>query len=308
MKGVERMKANLGGNIRESMGAAGPGDSTLPPIGPRGGSAPVQGATRPKDVLTIEIGRLVPDPQQPRKEFDPESIAELAASLKDHGQLQSIRVRRDGAESRWVITDGERRFRAAQLAGLPALLCVEAKGSSSPDDVLEEQLVANCLREDLKPIEQAHAYKRLLEARGWSNRYLAERLHISHMAVNRALALLELPAVVQEQVEQGTLPPATAYEVSKLESTEAQAEVAAEIVSAKLTRAEAAKAVQRRANKAKGRAASKARKVTSRMLRTSGGHKITVEHRRGLELATTLAALEEAAARIRTELGSERAA
>jgi ParB family chromosome partitioning protein len=200
--------------------------------------------TRPKDALTIPVAKLHPDPDQPRREFDEEELARLAESLRTKGQMQPIRVRWTEAEKAWVIVSGERRWRAAKLAGLAALTCVEVKGELTADEILEDQLVENALRTDLKPGEQATAYKTLMDRRGLSAHQLAERLSLSAMTVVRALALLELPASVQQAVEQGTLAPSTAYEVGKLEDPALQAEVAMAAVAEGLTRSEVTELVQ----------------------------------------------------------------
>lgn len=301
MNGVERMRSQLGGHIRESMGGSTLGATGGPlPATAAPSAAQYQGITRPKDALTIEVARLAPDPDQPRKEFDSDALANLAASLKARGQLQPIRVRWDESASRWLIVAGERRYRAALLAGLPSLMCVEAKGSPSAEDILEDQLVENCVREDLKPIEQATAFKALLDRRGWSYRKLAETLSISHMAVGRALALLELPTPIQAQVERGELAPSVAYEVSKLANAEAQADVAARVVAEGLNRAEVVEAVRERAARStgagKGRGAKSKSRRTSATIRTASGMRITFEHRRGVDDATIRAALSEALA------------
>lgn len=245
MKGVERFKSQVGGHIAESMGGTSSGGSggPLPGVAP-GVPARYQGVTRPKDVLTIPVAKLQPDPDQPRKEFDEEALSMLARSLQERGQLQPIRVRWEESRGGWTIISGERRWRASQLAGLEALTAVEVKGEPSADDLLEDQIVENCVRSDLKPIEQAHAFKALIDRRGYSGRQLAEVLSISHMSVQRALALLDLPAPVQAEVEAGRLAPATAYEVSKLDDPEMQAQVAQAAVSEGLKRSEVSELVQ----------------------------------------------------------------
>lgn len=251
MKAADRFRAELGGNIAESMGKAGPAvagaGGPLPGVAPRVPGR-YDGVTRPREALTIPVDLLRPDPDQPRKEFDPEELAMLAESLKTRGQLQPIRVRwaavADEGRGGWLIVSGERRWRAAAIAGLGHLQAIEAKGEPDPDDVLEDQLVENAVRSDLKPIEQAHAYRALIDRRGYSGRQLAERLAISHASVQRALALLELPSSVQDQVEQGGISPATAFEVSKLDDPGDQAELARAVVEQKLTRSEVAAAVQ----------------------------------------------------------------
>ena len=128
MSGVkDKLAARFGGNVMESMGAGRAGGFTLPTSGaiPEE-SAKYQGCTRIKSALLIQVDRIVPDPNQPRKEFEPESLRQLADSLKERGQLQPIRVRWDAAMERWVIIAGERRWRAAALAGLPTITAVEA--------------------------------------------------------------------------------------------------------------------------------------------------------------------------------------
>jgi ParB family chromosome partitioning protein len=245
MKGVERFKATLGGNIAESMGAASTSGAGGPLPGPSHGvPTRYDGVTRPKDVLTIPVGKLQADPDQPRREFDEEGLQRLAESLRSKGQLQPIRVRWQEATQSWVIISGERRWRAAVLAGLQSLACVEVKGSLTPDEILEDQLVENALRQDLRPLEQANAFKALIDRRGFSARQLAERLSLSAMTVTRALALLELPESVQASVEQGTLGASVAYEVGKLEDPTLQAEVAKAAVAERLTRSEVTELVQ----------------------------------------------------------------
>ena len=303
MKAADRISERLGAYIDESMGAARPAGAgeAFPTPGAsviHGGPDKYQGAARIKDALAIEVERIVPDPNQPRKDFDQDTLAELAASLKARGQLQPIRVRWDEGLGKWVVIAGERRYRAALQAGLPTLACIEAKGPLTEDDTLEDQLVENCLREDLKPIEQAKAFKALLQRRGYSYRQLAESLHISHQAIVRALALLDLPEDIQGRVEAGELAPSVAYEVSRLEDSDQQREVAARVVEEELNRAEATEVVRRAAGKSakpKGRGAGKARKVT---FRTSPGPKITVEFRKGLDDELILAALADVMARI----------
>ena len=209
-------------------------------------SSRYSGCTRIKDALAIEIGRIVPDPDQPRKDFDEEGLRELGASLRERGQLQPARVRWDETLEKWVIIAGECRYRAALLAGLTTLACVEARGDQTPDEILTDQLVENCLREDLKPIEQAIAYKALMDRRGWSYRELAEFLHISKGTISKALSLLTLPEPVQELIQDGSLSPLTAYEVSRLSDATSQVAMAERIVEKGLTAEDAAQAVKAR--------------------------------------------------------------
>jgi ParB family chromosome partitioning protein len=303
MKASERLSQQLGANINESMGAGrgsdGAGGFLAAPV--HGGPDKYRGAARVKDALAIELDRIVPDPDQPRKEFDPGALDDLAASLKARGQLQPIRVRWGESEQKWVIIAGERRYRAAAMAGLPTLLCVEVKGTPSAEDILEDQLVENCLREDLKPVEQARAFQALIDRRGLSYRQLAETLSIGHQAIVRALGLLDLPEDLQRRVDAGAIPASAAYEASRLEDDSARREILGKVESGELTRDDVARVVRESAAKggpkSKGRGAGKGpgkgRKVTSRTIRTAAG-RVTVENGRGLDDTLVIAALRAA--------------
>ena len=144
-----------------------------------------EGRTQLREACKIRLDRIIADANQPRKEFDAVALDELAASLKSRGQLQPIRVRWDEAADRYVVVVGERRWRAAQRGGLESLVCVVASGDATPEELLEDQLVENALRQDLKPVEEAKAYRQLLDSLGVSQRQLAERLHVSPQKITR---------------------------------------------------------------------------------------------------------------------------
>src|SRR3954454_2459674 len=256
----------------------------------------LQGIIRSKNAAEIPLDKLAPDPDQPREEFDEASLARLAESLRTRGQLQPIRVRWDEAQSRYLIVCGERRWRAARIAGLPGMSCVIMDTPATPAELLALQLVENLVREDLKPIEQARAFRSVMESNAWSTHDVARELAVDQSSVVRALRLLELPAAVQEQVEQGPLPPATAYEVSKLDDPAEQVTLAQRVVSEKLNRAQTADAVKQSAARSPRAKGSSARKPTSRVFRRMAGCTVTVENARGLDTTTIRAALSEALA------------
>ena len=184
------------------------------------------------------------------------------------------------------------------MAGLTSMSCVIMEGPVSPAELLSLQLVENMVREDLAPIEQAKAFRAVMDLNGWSTHDVARELAVDQSSVVRALKLLDLPAAVQDQVEQGTLPPATAYEVSKLDDPEEQAALAARVVAEGLSRAETVEAVRRasgRPAKGKGRGV---RKPTTRVFRRVAGCTVTVENGRGLDPETVRAALVESIARV----------
>lgn len=245
MSQAEKLKKKFGGNLNESLGArtktsGTPASSAASPAT----TSPDDGRTRERAAGHMEIDRIVPDPNQPRKEFDTGALDRLAASLKRHGQLLPVRVRWNEGLEKWVIISGERRYQAAKRAGLPTLACVFIEKELSTSEVLQEQVIENLLREDLKPIEQAKAYKTLMEMNSWNGSQLAEALNVSKATVSRVLALLKLSDSIQEQVNSGEIPSTAAYEVAKLPTPEAQQAMAERIVSEDFTRRDAIEAIR----------------------------------------------------------------
>jgi ParB family chromosome partitioning protein len=300
---LEELRRLAGSNVAESTGASTGPVHGATQAGPRPVAGNLQGMTRSRNAAEIAVDRIRPDPGQPREIFDDEAIARLADSLKTRGQIQPIRVRWDEAAGIYLIVCGERRWRASMLAELPTLSCVIMDGPVSSADLLAMQLVENLLREDLKPVEQAKAFRSMMDANAWSARQLARELALDHSGVTRALALLELPVAVQDQVERGEMSPATAYEVTKIEDPEERAEVAARVVSEGLSRAETIEAVKRaspskKAGSSKGRGASKPAKLVVKSVRVPSG-KVVVELRKGLDSSGIEGALLEALEAIR---------
>src|SRR5437773_10092638 len=151
---------------------------------------------RQRTVLTLVLLRDVhPNPDQPRKHFDDEKLGELAASIKAHGLLQPIVVRPVAAG--FELVAGERRFRAAQLAGLDRLPALVRE----VEDPLETALIENLQREDLSPLEEAEGLATLIERHGYSHQALAELLGKSRPYVSNTLALTRLPDPVKTDLQ-----------------------------------------------------------------------------------------------------------
>ena len=251
-KASEALQRRFGQNLSESLGVRnGPGASTLPPLPsrPPGESFPREtgpddGRTRARDAGHMELSRIVPDPDQPRKEFTDEAIERLSASLLKHGQLQPIRVRWNVELGKWVVISGERRYRAAVRAGLKTVACIFTDEGLSPTEILQEQIVENLLREDLKPIEQARAYRQLMDLHSWTAKELSGELSVSQGAISKSLSLLNLPEDIQAEVDRGALPATTAYEVAKVTDPASQRDVARRIVAEGLTRDAATEVVR----------------------------------------------------------------
>ena len=267
------------------------------------------GRKRLDGAAVIRLDRIVSDPLQPRTEFDQEALAMLAESIKSRGVLQPIRTRWDAAQDRYVVVVGDRRFRAAGIAGIEAIPCVVVSGDPSPDDLLEDQLVENALRLDLSPIEAARAYRRLIDARGFSVRQLADRIQVGHASIVKTLALLDLPAEIQEEVDAGNIAPTTGYQLSKITDRGEQAELARAASEGRLRRDDLQGQISRRTSKAKtgtkGRGGKAKALPTKLTFRTPSGVKIVAERSKGIDQATMLAALEQVAAEVRKKLGGE---
>jgi ParB family chromosome partitioning protein len=191
-------------NAPEKRRALGRGLDALLPDAP----APAT-AVGKEAVFTCPIERIVPQRGQPRQRFDDARLAELVQSIREHGVLEPIVVRRavqDGgapAMDRYEIVAGERRWRAAQRAGLRELLVVVK--DVSPKDAFELALIENVQREDLNPLELAEALDRLVKEHGYTQEVLAERIGKDRTTIANSLRLLKLPARVRQMVIEGTL-------------------------------------------------------------------------------------------------------
>jgi ParB family chromosome partitioning protein len=180
--------------VSDRRSGLGRGLSALIPVGEMGA---------PKSALReLPIGQIRPNPMQPRRYFDEESLSHLAASISSLGLLQPILVRRF-ADQEYQIIAGERRWRAARRAGLdmiPALV-QDADDLSS----LEQAVVENLHREDLNPLEEAGAYRQLIDDFGLTHDQLAQRMGKSRTAITNSLRLFQLPQRIQEYLAEGSI-------------------------------------------------------------------------------------------------------
>lgn len=153
------------------------------------------------EFLQVPVDQIVANPEQPRNHFDDASLAELTDSIREMGVLQPIVVTRTDTE--FVLVAGERRWRAARMAGLDVVPAVIR--NKTGDSSLVEALVENIQRQDLTPLEEAHAYHELLEDYGMSQEQVAGRVGKSRPAVANTLRLLQLPGPIQMMVDSGHL-------------------------------------------------------------------------------------------------------
>jgi ParB family chromosome partitioning protein len=184
------------------------------------------------ELLEVDIDLIEPNPDQPRLRFDETKLEELAQSIRSNGLVQPILLRRMPG-SRYQIVAGERRWRAAQRAGLHK---VNAVVREIPDSkLLELALIENIQRQELNPIEEAHAYQRLIRDFNMTQDEVAQRVGKDRSSVANYLRLLKLPLQIQKMLEDGLLSMGHARALLGLETEEQQVEMANTIVNNKLS-------------------------------------------------------------------------
>lgn len=181
--------------------------------------------------VEININEIEPNKDQPRKKFDEDSLAELAESIKIHGIIQPLIIRKNG--KLYTIIAGERRWRAARMAGLKKVPVIIKDYSSR--EIMEIALIENIQRQDLNPIEEALAYKNLIDEYNLKQDEVAERVSKSRAAVTNSLRLLRLSDKVQQMVIDEIISSGHARTLLSLEDTQKQEEIATRILDEKLS-------------------------------------------------------------------------
>src|SRR5215475_8291968 len=183
---LEKFRQSGMSNAAESMGAGVPGRTALgsalhgaTALSPAAVPASLQGVTRNKDAAHIPTEKIGPDPEQPREEFDQDELQKLAESLRTRGQLQPITVYWEEGRGQYVLVFGERRWRAAKLAGISTMTAIILPRAPEPGERLALQCIENLLRSDLRPIEEAKAYRQLMSLNGWTAAQLSRELSVS---------------------------------------------------------------------------------------------------------------------------------
>jgi ParB family chromosome partitioning protein len=159
-------------------------------------------ASAPSGLTEAPVRAVVPNPHQPRTQFDEEALRELADSIREHGLIQPLIVTRV-SEDHYALIAGERRWRAAQLAGLETVPVVIK--DVAPQQMLEMALVENVQRSDLNPLEEAAAYKHLSEEFGLTQDQIAQRVGKSRVAVANTMRLLKLPEAIKARLADGLI-------------------------------------------------------------------------------------------------------
>lgn len=179
----------------------------------------------------IKISKIEPNRDQPRKNFDKEALEALSDSIRQHGVISPITVQKKG--DRYIIIAGERRWRAARMAGLTEIPAYV--GDYSEREIAELSLIENIQREDLNPIEEAQAYKRLMTEFNLKQEEVAERVSKSRSAITNTMRLLKLSEEVQKYLIDGTLSEGHARALLGTEDVEAQNKLAKKVIDEKLS-------------------------------------------------------------------------
>ncbi|NLU51268.1 MAG: ParB/RepB/Spo0J family partition protein [Clostridiaceae bacterium] len=188
-------------------------------------------------IFEVKINDVEPNSDQPRKVFDQERLEALAESIKEHGVVQPIIVKKEG--SRYVIVAGERRWRAAKIAGLKTIPVVVKDLSSR--EVMEIALIENLQREDLNPIEEAEAYQKLMEEYKLTQEEVAKVVGKSRAAIANSVRLLSLTKEIKEMLSDGRLTSGHARTLVTIDDAEKQNELARQIIEKNLNVREAEK-------------------------------------------------------------------
>ena len=190
--------------------------------------------------LKVKIGEVEPNREQPRKKFDEDSLVELAESIKQFGILQPLLVQKKN--DYYEIIAGERRWRAAKLAGVKEIPVIVKEFSGQ--EIVEISLIENIQREDLNPIEEAQAYKRLMEEFHLKQDEIADRVSKSRTAVTNSIRLLKLDDKVQEMVVDEMISTGHARTLLSIDDKDLQYSVAMKIFDEKLSVRETEKLVK----------------------------------------------------------------
>jgi ParB family chromosome partitioning protein len=152
--------------------------------------------------LYLEIDKITPNKDQPRKKFDEQSLQELADSVKQYGVLEPILVMKKGA--RFQIIAGERRYRAAVKAGLTKVP-VMIKNDLSEEEIFQIALIENLQREDINPMDAAFAFKKLIDTYNYTHEIISKKINKDRSSITNTLRLLELPKLIQDDLKEGRL-------------------------------------------------------------------------------------------------------
>ncbi len=253
-------------------------DALIPGAGRTGfpAASPSSVAARPSAEQDAPLDAIRPNPRQPRAQFDEAGIAELAASIREKGVLQPLLVRQI-AGGEYELVAGERRLRAARLAGLSRVPIVVREVGDG--ESLELALIENIQRADLSPLEEAAAYQQLIDEFGHTQEALAERVGKSRPAVANALRLLRLPETIKQEIARGRLTAGHARVLLSLDDADAQLRAARQILARQMSVRDTEKMAAGRRSNARQAARDPHRHALERDLAAALGTRVRIRPR-----------------------------
>lgn len=193
------------------------------------------------EVNEVLLERIKPNPFQPRRKFDPDKLQELSESIKEYGVVQAVVVSPDGND--YILVTGERRCRAARMAGLATIPAIVRNYNQKA--MLEVALVENLQREDLNPVEEAQAYRKLMADYGYTQEELAQKIGRSRSSIANVVRLLSLPERILDSLARGEMTPGQARPLLVIRDVEQQLKVAAQVIAKGLSAREVEKIASR---------------------------------------------------------------
>jgi ParB family chromosome partitioning protein len=227
-------------------------------------------------IKLLRLEEIVPNRYQPRKSFDDEKIDELAQSIRENGVIQPVVVRGEGDKFELII--GERRFRAAERAGLREIPAVVKEYSE--DKLLELALIENLQREDLNPVEEAFAYRTMLEREKITQEDLSKRIGKSRSYIANMIRLLDLPEEIRDNVSRGTISVGQAKALLQIPDRVELSRMAKRLLNEKITVRDLEK-ISRKKNVPRGTQRDPYIEEIEDRLRGKFGTKVRVEYRKG---------------------------
>ena len=253
--------------------------SSPPPARTKVKAAPAKEVISDKKggVLEVALEKLLPNPDQPRKHFDHQELEDLTNSIREHGILQPLIVMPVDASGKYILIAGERRLRASELAGLKKVPVIVRDVKDHERMALS--IVENVQRSDLNPVEEAHAYQRLMDEFNITQQEVSKRIGKSRSSIANTLRILELPDEVQKAVADAKISLGHAKILASLKSTEEQKNYAMQIIDNRLSvRAlEQVTKKSRKFAKPKGKSFDPVREAQEEMLRERLGTKVIIK-------------------------------
>jgi ParB family transcriptional regulator, chromosome partitioning protein len=193
---------------------------------------PATNADTPMPVREIPLDRIIPNPHQPRRQFEEPKLKEFTASIRDHGVLQPILVRQIAPEQYELIA-GERRWRAAQQAGLTTIPAIVK--TFTEREQIEIALIENLQRDDLSPVEMARAFRTLMNEFGLSQKEVGARVHKSPPVISRIVRLFSLPDTILDGLEQGLIQERHTRALLRVKNRELREDLCQQVLANRLT-------------------------------------------------------------------------